>query len=361
MPFRLFRRRVGSPEAEVSSAAEAAEAAAVAQAAAEVEESGAAEFEAHTAERTAVAVERTRRSWFGRVSGLFGRGKVDQALWEELEEALVGSDVGLRTTERLLDRVRERVEQERLRTPDEVRGALRDELIGVLAAVPAKGTLWAAAQPPVPPAVVLVVGVNGVGKTTSIAKLANAFKQDGGKVIIAAGDTFRAAAIEQLQVWGERLDIEVIAQRPGSDPAAVVYDAHAAAAARHADALIVDTAGRLHTKVNLMEELGKVRRILQRRDPEAPHEVLLVIDATTGQNGLSQAREFARTVDVTGIFLTKLDGTAKGGIAFAIAAELGIPIRFIGVGERPGDIAPFDAEQYVDALLALPASTLEAV
>ncbi len=199
---------------------------------------------------------------------------------------------------------------------------------------------------------ILVIGVNGVGKTTSIAKLARAFRRDGERVILAAGDTFRAAAIEQLKLWGERVGAPVIAHQQGQDASAVVFDAMAAAKKRNADVVLIDTAGRLHSKSNLMEELKKINRVVQRSDPTAPHEVLLVIDAVTGQNGLAQAKTFAEAVGVTAIFLTKLDGTAKGGIVFAIADQLGIPVRFIGTGEKADDIAPFDPEAFVDALFA---------
>jgi fused signal recognition particle receptor len=306
-------------------------------------------------EKTDQAVERTRRSWFKRLVGVFERSQIDGELWEELEEILIGADVGLETTEKVLDSVRERVRREGMKLPVEAREALKDELLAILAIGDEKGRLWgsgASDGATASPAVILVVGVNGVGKTTSIAKLAAAFKRDGERVILAAGDTFRAAAIDQLKVWGQRVGVEVIANRPDSDPSSVVFDALEAARARRADVVIVDTAGRLHTKFNLMQELGKIRKVTQAKDPTAPHEVVLVIDAITGQNGLMQARAFAESVEVTGIILSKLDSTAKGGIVFAIADQLGIPVRFIGTGERATDIAPFDAREYVERLFA---------
>ncbi len=259
----------------------------------------------------------------------------------------------METTEEVITYVQEVVKQDNIKSPEEAREVLKDELEDILLSADDKGKLWGSgAQGVSAPAVILVVGVNGVGKTTSIAKLAALFKRDGERVLLAAADTFRAAAIDQLKMWGERVGVDVIAGRPGSDPGAVVYDAMEAARARGIDVVIVDTAGRLHTKHNLMQELSKIRKVLQGRDPTAPHEVLLVIDATTGQNGMLQARAFADTADVTSIFLSKLDGTAKGGIVFSVCAQLGIPVRFIGTGEKATDIAPFDPRQFVEALFA---------
>ncbi len=304
-------------------------------------------------ERTEEAVERTRRTWFRRVAGVFERSNINDDLWEEIEEILIGADTGLETTERVLQRTKERIRKEGVKEPVEAREILKNELIAILEDVDVKGALWDAeggiAQKP---AIILVVGVNGVGKTTSIAKLGAAFKRDGERVVIAAGDTFRAAAIDQIKLWGERTGVEVIASQPGADPAAIVFDAVAAAQKRQADVVIVDTAGRLHTKFNLMEELAKIRRTAGKFDPTAPHEVLLVLDATTGQNGLTQARTFAEAVGVTSIFLAKLDGTAKGGIVFSICDQLHIPVRFIGTGERAADVALFDPVEFVDALFA---------
>lgn len=319
----------------------------------EPEPAGAEDLEVEAARQTAIAVERTRRSWFGRIATIFERSQIDDALWEELEELLIAADVGVETTEEVIAYVKDVVRKEGLKRPEEAREVLKDELEDILLAVDDKGALWGSGgQAVAPPAVILVVGVNGVGKTTSIAKLANLFKRDGERVLLAAADTFRAAAIDQLKLWGERVGVDVIAGRPGSDPGAVVYDAMEAARARKMDVVIVDTAGRLHTKHNLMQELGKIRKVLQGKDPTAPHEVLLVIDATTGQNGLTQARVFTETAGVTSIFLTKLDGTANGGIVFPICAQLGIPVRFIGTGEKATDIAPFDPRRFVESLFA---------
>jgi len=305
-------------------------------------------------EKTDQAVERTRRSWFKRLVGVFERSQIDDDLWEELEEVLIGADVGIETTESILEGVRERVRKEGVKQPAEARDLLKEELVEILRAGEGKGRLWGGAGEGVTPspAVILVVGVNGVGKTTSIAKLAAAFKRDGERVVLAAADTFRAAAIDQLKMWGQRVGVEVIAGRPNSDPSSVVYDALEAARARRADVVIVDTAGRLHTKFNLMQELGKIRKVTQSKDETAPHEVVLVIDAITGQNGLLQAKAFAESVDVTAIVLSKLDSTSKGGIVFAIADQLEIPVRFIGTGEKATDLAPFDPHEYIERLFA---------
>jgi fused signal recognition particle receptor len=289
----------------------------------------------------------------GRTRQLFGRmnetleaaDDITDDLWDDLEETLITSDVGVVTTERLLDTLRERVQVENLTRGSQLRDALKEEL-----------TLMLGAPEPLvfsdtsPITVLLVVGVNGVGKTTSIAKLANILKKQKHRVLLAAGDTFRAAATEQIKTWGERIGVPVVSHQHGADPGAVVFDAMEAAQARGTDVLIVDTAGRLHTKYNLMEELKKIVRVLQKYDPEAPHEVLLVIDATTGQNGFMQAKQFVQDAGVSGVILTKLDGTARGGIAFAIAAELGLPIKYVGTGERVNDFAEFDADEFVDAL-----------
>ncbi|MCC7363445.1 MAG: signal recognition particle-docking protein FtsY [Dehalococcoidia bacterium] len=302
-------------------------------------------------EQTSRATERTRRGLFGRIAGMFTRADFDDDLWEELEEILVASDTGIQTTGAILDAVRSRVREEGVKQGLRVREILRDELIAILEEPRREPPAWS--RQPVPETLILlVVGVNGAGKTTSIAKMAHAFKRDGATVLLGAADTFRAAAIDQLKVWGERVGVRVIAHQPNSDPGAVVFDTISAADNGKADVVIIDTAGRLHTKSNLMEELKKINRIVQRNHPDAPHETLLVLDATTGQNGLMQARTFTGAVGVTGIVLAKLDGTAKGGIAFAIAHELDIPVRFIGTGERMTDLAPFDAREFVDSLLA---------
>jgi fused signal recognition particle receptor len=309
------------------------------------------EQQALVEQKTEQALTRTRRSWFGRISSILDRGSIDEDLWLELEEVLLGADVGVKTTEKVLGRVRERVEKERVRDAHEVRDVLKEELMAILTSVPAKGALWREDGVEAPrPGVILVVGVNGTGKTTSIAKLAHLYRRDGEQVVVAAGDTFRAAAIDQLRTWSERVGAQLVAHREGADPSAVAFDAIGAAQSRDAAVAIIDTAGRLHTKFNLMEELRKVRRVIERKDPSAPHEVLLVLDATTGQNAIMQARAFSEAVDVTAIALTKLDGTSKGGVVFAICDELGLPVRFVGTGEGEDDLSPFDAEAFVEAL-----------
>src|SRR5690606_32866034 len=275
------------------------------------------------------ALEKTRRSFLGRFGEIFAASDVTEELWESLEEVLIGADAGVGTTMEVLDRVRAHDPKR----SDELRALLREELVGILRepAREPKGRLWGLAEdalPPPKPGIVLVVGVNGSGKTTGIARLAYAYQQEGKRVACAAGDTFRAAAIEQLQEWGNRLQFDVFAHQTGADPAAVAFDAIEAAQARGHDIVLIDTAGRLQNKKNLMDELTKVRRVIQRHVERGPDEVLLVLDATTGQNGLSQARAFTESVEVTGVMLTKLDGTAKGGIVFAIASEFGLPVRF---------------------------------
>jgi len=285
------------------------------------------------------------RQLFGRVNDILEADEITDEVWDELEDTLISGDVGVTTTERLLATLRERVEVEHLERGSELRAALKEELALLLGE---PEPLIVSETSPI--SVYLVVGVNGVGKTTSIAKLANLLKRDKHRVMLAAGDTFRAAAAEQIKTWGERIGTPVISHQYGADPGAVVFDAMQAAQARGADVLIVDTAGRLHTKFNLMEELKKMMRVLQKYDAEAPHEVLLVIDATTGQNGFLQAKQFVQDAGVSGVILTKLDGTARGGIAFAVASELGLSIKFIGTGESVKDIAPFDADAFVDAL-----------
>ena len=301
-------------------------------------------------EKTLQGLERSRSAWFGRLAGLLQRSQPREGAWEEVEEALIGADVGVASSAALVQRARERV-----RSEIAGRGAveaLKEEMRVVLRRADADEGHSDQPESPPKPLVVLVVGVNGVGKTTSIAKLTALHQAEGRRVILAAGDTFRAAAIEQLQAWAERLGCEVVTHRQGADPAAVAFDALEAAHARGADVLIVDTAGRLHTRSNLMEEMKKIRRVLSRMDPEAPHEVLLVLDATTGQNGLAQAQGFVEAVGCTGIFLAKLDGSAKGGVVLAIADQLRLPVRFIGTGEGLEDATPFDPEEYLDALFA---------
>ncbi|MBA7650338.1 Signal recognition particle receptor FtsY [subsurface metagenome] len=290
------------------------------------------------------ALKPSRDSWFKRAMHLFDSPTVDETVWAELEELLISADVGMSTTEKLLEQVRRRVKEEKLSQGSAVREALQQEMVEIL-----KIDVQASA-PSSLPRVVLAVGVNGSGKTTSIAKLAYRAKKEGKKVILVAADTFRAAAIDQLKKLGGEVGIDVVAHQLGGDAGAVVFDALEAARSRNADEVIIDTAGRLHTKFNLMEELKKIKRVAAKADDAAPHEVILVLDATTGQNGLTQARYFTEAVGVTGIFLAKLDGTAKGGIVLAICDELKIPILFIGVGDELEDVAPFDAESFVQAL-----------
>jgi len=300
------------------------------------------------------SLTRTRESAFGRVLGLLtGRGSLDESFWENLEELLIAADVGVETTINLVERLRQRAKQEGLRTPESVEKGLREALLTILTA-PAGRAI--AARSPLE--VILVVGVNGVGKTTSIAKLAYRYRQAGRKVILAAADTFRAAAEEQLTIWGQRVGVPVIAHQPGADPGAVVFDALQSAQAQKADVVIVDTAGRLHTKTNLMEELKKIRRVVTKVVPDGPHQVLLVVDANTGQNALAQARQFTSAVTVTGVILAKLDSSARGGMAFAISKELNIPIQYVGTGETLDDLEEFNPVEFVNALFGdLPQSS----
>ncbi len=345
--MRFWRRK----PAEQAQEPAAEEAAVAEQPSALVSFEPTAEERAEVHEQTERAVERTRRGFFGRLGGLFERADFSDDLWDELEEVLIGADAGLETTTVIIDAVKKRVKDEGVKQSARVRDFLREELVDVLLEPAADPLAWEDADAP-EMTIILVVGVNGAGKTTTIAKLSHALKRDGATVVLGAADTFRAAATDQLKVWGERIGVRVVAHQPGADPGAVVFDTLSAAESSKADFVIVDTAGRLHTKANLMEELKKMHRIIQRNHPDGPHETFLVLDATTGQNGLMQAKTFAEAVGVTGIVLAKLDGTAKGGIAFAIAHELGIPVRFIGTGEKMDDLAPFDAEDFVDSLLA---------
>ncbi len=289
----------------------------------------------------------TRRAFSGAFGRMRGR-KIDDETWDELEESLLLADVGMLTTSRLLDAVKRRAKETSASDPDEVIGLLRDEVVALLASDDGDRTLRLHDGEP---NVWMFVGVNGVGKTTTIGKLASQRVRDGHKVVLAAGDTFRAAAADQLQLWAERTGGDLVRGQEGADPGSVVFDAMAAATGRGADLVLVDTAGRLHTKANLMEELKKLRRIVD-RTPGALKEVLLVIDASTGQNGLVQAKQFAEAVDVTGIVLTKLDGTAKGGIVLAIQSELGIPVKIVGVGEGIGDLIDFDPKEFALALFS---------
>ncbi len=297
-------------------------------------------------DRLKQGIQKTRSGLVGSLDNLIhGRKEIDPDLLEELEYALIGSDIGVRTATEILDSIRQRVERQQLSDAGELRVMIRQQLLDILEANE-KPMKWAGT----PPTVVMIVGVNGVGKTTTIGKLANRFKGDGQSVLICAADTFRAAAIEQLEIWAKRSDVEMIRQQTGADPSAVLFDALAAAQARSSTLVLVDTAGRLHNKAHLMAELEKMTRTARRLIPDAPHEVWLVLDATTGQNGLEQAKKFTESAGVTGIVLTKLDGTAKGGVVVAIAREMNLPIRFVGVGEQIDDLIPFEADKFVASL-----------
>ncbi len=281
-----------------------------------------------------------------------GKKVIDAATLDELEEALIGADIGVQTTMEIIESVRKQVDRQALKDPDELKRMIKQHLLDILeSAERARGVASETAVPDdVRPYVMMIVGVNGVGKTTTIGKLAQRIKAEGNDILICAADTFRAAASDQLAIWADRAGVPLIQQKQGTDPAAVLFDSLKAAKARNADVLIVDTAGRLHNKSNLMAELEKMKRIANREVPGAPHEVLLVVDAVTGQNGLSQAREFMKAADITGLVLTKLDGTAKGGIAVAIAKELNLPIRYCGIGEQADDLVVFDPKVYVEGL-----------
>jgi fused signal recognition particle receptor len=300
-----------------------------------------------TRDKIKASLSKTRNSIFGQITGLFGGSQIDDELWDDLEALLIQADVGVETSTALIEQVQQRVRQEGLTSPAQVQPVLKAELLKLLEGFPApeadkKRILT----------VILIVGVNGSGKTTSIAKLASYYHQQGKKVTLAAADTFRAAAIDQLKLWGERAGCPVIAHQPNSDPGAVVFDAVKSGLARKADMVIIDTAGRLHTKYNLMRELEKLHEIARQQVHAAPHETWLALDATTGQNAVSQAKHFKDSVNITGVVLTKLDGTAKGGVVFAICKELGVPVRFVGTGEGLNDLMPFDAGEFVDGLFA---------
>jgi fused signal recognition particle receptor len=307
---------------------------------------GPAEREPSLLERLKSGVQKTRAGLVSALEDVVqGKKVIDADLLDELESTLISADIGVRTTQEILDRIRQRVERHQLNDAAELKGLIAEHLLEILQAGDR-----APAQVAEPPAVVLVVGVNGSGKTTTIGKLAARYKSEGRSVLLCAADTFRAAAIEQLEIWGQRTGSAVIRQSPGSDPSAVLFDALQAARARKVDYVLVDTAGRLQTKENLMAELHKMGRTAKKVIPDAPHEVLLVLDATTGQNGLEQARKFTETSGVTGIVLAKLDGTAKGGIVVAIARELSLPIRYVGVGEKVDDLLPFDPDKFIASL-----------
>jgi fused signal recognition particle receptor len=293
------------------------------------------------------AVTRTRENLSERIEEVIALSKeIDRATLDDLEATLIGADLGTTTTHDVLQNLRDKADRKQIKNADELKRLLKEELLGILTAANSQPVQRVDATPEV----ILIVGVNGTGKTTTIGKLTQVFRSQGKTVLLCAADTFRAAGIEQLEIWGERTGTEVIRTKAGGDPSAVLFDALQAASARQTDYVIVDTAGRLHTKTNLMAELEKMRRTARRIIPGAPHETLLVMDATTGQNGLQQARLFTASAGVTGIVLTKLDGTAKGGVVVAISRELGVPVRYVGVGEKAGDLLPFDAKDFVDSL-----------
>ncbi len=291
------------------------------------------------------SLTRTRQSVFGQIVNVLGAGDIDEETWEDLEALLIQADMGVPTTLELVENLRERVNNEGLYRADQLTEALKDELRAMLDDQPEFSM-----EKPRQLTVVMIVGVNGSGKTTTIGKLAHYYKKRGKKVMMVAGDTFRAAAIDQLKIWSDRADVPIVAGQPDGDPAAIIYDGIRATRGRGYDLLLIDTAGRLHTKYNLMQEIEKIYRVCRQSVHAAPHEVLLVLDAPTGQNALVQATKFKDSVHVTGVVLTKLDSTAKGGMVFAIYKELGLPVRFIGTGEKIDDIAPFDADQFVEGL-----------
>lgn len=297
--------------------------------------------------RLADGLKRTRSNLVEGIANLIhGKKEIDDALFTELETLLLTADVGVETTQHILEQLTQQVKRKALNDPETLINALREQLFAILA--PCSQPLTINAKP----FSILMIGINGAGKTTSIAKLAHYFKQQNKQVMLAAGDTFRAAAVEQLQIWGQRNSVPVISQQKGADSASVIYDAMQSATARQCDILIADTAGRLHTQANLMQELAKIKRVMTKLNPEAPHETMLILDAGIGQNALTQAQEFHQVVGINSIVLTKLDGTAKGGIIFAIANKMKLPIRFIGVGEQMEDLKPFDAREFVDALFS---------
>jgi fused signal recognition particle receptor len=296
-------------------------------------------------------LSKSSKSAFGQIAALLGASDIKPEMWDELEALLIQADLGVETTEAVLDRLEQRVDEEGLVRAGELTAALRHELRLLLTDPP---TIDLDQKP----TVILVVGVNGSGKTTSIAKLAQRFKTQGKKVLLGAADTYRAAAVDQLEIWADRLDLPVISGQLGGDSGAVAYDTIKAAQARNSDIVLIDSAGRLHTRFNLMEELKKVHRVVGKAEPGAPHHVWLVMDATTGQNAIQQARAFKQAVHVTGVILAKLDSSARGGMAFAIGRELGLPILFAGLGEKPDDLQPFDPEAFVDGILAINGSQL---
>jgi fused signal recognition particle receptor len=298
-------------------------------------------------------LQKTREGFFARISRVItGKSTVDADLLAELEEALIGADVGVQTTSKIIDRIEKRVAQQKYMDVQELHSILKNEIEEILLNNRQSSLYEFKSTLPSTPYVVLVVGVNGVGKTTTIGKLAHQFKQAGKQVLLGAADTFRAAAVDQLTIWSERVGVPIVKQSMGSDPAAVAFDTVQSAVARGADLVLIDTAGRLHNKAHLMEELSKIKRVIQKTVPDAPHEVLLVLDGSTGQNALEQARQFTAATDVTALAITKLDGTAKGGVVLAIADQFNIPVKFIGVGEQMDDLLVFDRKAFVDSLFS---------
>jgi fused signal recognition particle receptor len=298
-------------------------------------------------------LEKTKQGFFERISKvIIGKTTVDDALLDELEEALIGADVGVDTTLSLIERIQERVKKDKYLSTSELNKILHDEIVSLLVDAPSDQMGF---QPPSnkKPYIILVVGVNGVGKTTTIGKLAHQYKEAGNQVILGAGDTFRAAAVDQLTIWSERVGVSIVKQNMGSDPSAVAFDTVQSAIAKNADVVIIDTAGRLHNKVHLMDELNKIKRVIQKQLPDAPHEVLLVLDGSTGQNALEQAKQFMAVTNVNALAITKLDGTAKGGVVLAIAHQCKIPVKYIGVGEQINDLVLFDKNEFVDSLFSL--------
>jgi fused signal recognition particle receptor len=292
-------------------------------------------------------LSKTKESLFGKISKAVGlHKKIDQELLDELEEILIKADVGPNTTEKIIDGIKKEAKEKKIEGSDRIAELLKDQIISIL------GNKGISEDTLPSPYVIMMVGVNGTGKTTSIAKLAKKYSDEGKKVLVAACDTFRAAALEQLSIWASRVGVEMIRSMPNQDPASVAFDAIKSACAKKFDVVIADTAGRLHTKINLMEELKKIKRVMGKAQEGAPHEVLLVIDATTGQNGISQVQLFDSAVGITGIFLTKLDGTAKGGIIISIANELKVPVKYVGLGEKPDDFQPFEPVEFTEALFA---------
>lgn len=302
-------------------------------------------------------LKKTKQGFFEKISrAISGKSTVDEEVLDNLEEALVSADVGMETTIKIIERIEQRVAKDKYMNPGELNKMLQEEIEALLVDAPSANSYAFDSELPAKPYIILVVGVNGVGKTTTIGKLAYNFKKQGKSVLLGAADTFRAAAVDQLTIWSERVDVPIVKQAMGSDPAAVAFDTVLSAVSRNSDVVLIDTAGRLHNKAHLMEELSKIKRVIQKTIPDAPHEVLLVLDGSTGQNALEQAKHFTAATDVTALAITKLDGTAKGGVVLAIANQFKIPVKFIGVGEKMGDLLVFDKHEFVDSLFNLEAS-----